>query len=167
AVSVMSLSPPANHSTKPRREHCLSCNKLRNSPSPEITTPILRPYRQRRKRIRRATKLATQPASPECCRVVRPVAGGDQPQTLPARTPAIDQIQRPAHPPTRAWAPPVRLLSVDARLPDDLKPPLDAVNDNVDLLARETGGWRLGYPWRIFDGWPRSFRPTFSEREHL
>jgi len=56
---------------------------------------------------------------------------------------------------------------VDARLPDDLKPPLDAVNDNVDLLARETGGWRLGYPWRIFDGWPRSFRPTFSEREHL
>jgi hypothetical protein len=40
---------------------------------------------------------------------------------------------------------------VDARLPDDLKRPLHAVDDDANLFACEADRWRLRYPWCRFD----------------
>jgi hypothetical protein len=51
----------------------------------------------------------------------------------------------PAQLPT-AQTTPVGLLPVDARLPDDLKRLLDAVDDDADLFTRDPCGWRLGCP---------------------
>jgi hypothetical protein len=71
------------------------------------------------------------------------LAGIDQPETGPTGDFAASNIKMPVQAATPIAAP-IRLLPVDARLPDDLELLFPPVDDDTNLLARDPSGWRLG-----------------------
>src|SRR5262249_9660537 len=100
------------------------------------------------------------------CPVARVRAGVAQAKALATCNLAVEKVQVPAQLPTRTWAPPVRLLPVDARLPDDLKRLRRTVDDDADLFTRGARGWRLGYPRCGLGGSSGPTRQSIGEVEH-
>ena len=125
-----------------------------------------RPRRNWRQQARQTTEPAAELAGTDRRRVARVLAGITQAEANPTPDLAAVHVQMPARRPAPG-AQPESLLAVDALLPNDLQFLRRAVDNDVDLFARDPPGWRAGYPRGGFDGGSGFAWASLTEGEHV